>query len=171
MIDSAMSDRWLTLGRIVGVFGVKGWVKVESFTEPRANIFSYVDWLLVAGSESVMKLDQGKVQGQGLVAKLHGVEDRDQAVALVGAEIRVQRNQLPPTRVGEYYWVDLEGLDAFTVDGARLGQVSHLFATGANDVLVIQGERQHLVPYVPDQYVMEVDLVAKRIVVDWDPTF
>ncbi len=166
-----MSDRWLTLGRIVGVFGVKGWVKVESFTEPRDNLFRYRDWRLLQGTVSDIKLEQGKMQGHGMVALLAGIDDRDRAAALVGAEIQIPRSQLPDNAPGEYYWVDLEGLEAFTTDGARLGVVSHLFATGANDVLVIQGEREHLVPYVMDRFVKEVDLEGKRIVVDWDATF
>lgn len=171
-----MIDRWLTLGRIVGVFGVKGWVKVESFTEPRDNLLRYREWQLAPSVAGVGKLEQGKLQGQGLVAKLVGIDDRDQAQTLIGSEIRVLRSQLPDAKPGEYYWVDLEGLDAFTMDGVQLGVVSHLFATGANDVLVIvdksaQGEREHLVPYVQDRFVKEVDLVAKKIVLDWDPTF
>lgn len=166
-----MSDRWLTLGRIVGVFGVKGWVKVESFTVPRDNLFGYLDWRLTSPGLDSVKLEQGKMQGAGMVAKLAGIDDRDLAAALVGVEIQVQRSELPDAGPGEYYWVDLEGLEAFTVDGARLGTVSHLFATGANDVIVIQGEREHLVPYVMDRFVKQVDMVGRRIVLDWDPTF
>jgi 16S rRNA processing protein RimM len=166
-----MSDRWLTLGRIVGVFGVKGWVKVESFTEPRSNLFGYSEWRLGSGAASLARLEQGKVQGAGLVAKLVGIDDRDQAAGLVGSEIQVQRSQLPEPKPGEYYWVDLEGLEAFTTEGVKLGVVSHLFATGANDVVVIQGEREHLVPYVMGHFVKEVDLSARKIVLDWDPTF
>lgn len=166
-----MSDRWLTLGRIVGVFGVKGWVKVESFTEPRINLFGYSDWRLTSPSARDVKLEQGKAQGAGMVAKLVDIEDREQAASLIGSEIQVQRSQLPEAKPGEYYWVDLEGLDAFTTEGVKLGVVSHLFATGANDVLVIQGEREHLVPYVMDHYVKAVDLAGKKIVLDWDPTF
>jgi 16S rRNA processing protein RimM len=166
-----MSDRWLTLGRIVGVFGVKGWVKVESFTEPHDNLFKYREWQLTSIEGAALKLEQGKAQGQGLVAKLSGIDDRDRAQSLIGAEIQVRRSQLPEAAPGEYYWVDLEGLEAFTIEGVRLGVVSHLFATGANDVLVIRGEREHLVPCVMDHFVKQVDLAGKKIVLDWDPTF
>ena len=165
-----MSDRWLTLGRIVGVFGVKGWVKVESFTEPHDNLFKYREWHLSSEGAAV-KLEQGKAQGQGLVAKLSGIDDRDRAQRLIGSDVQVRRSQLPDAAPGEYYWVDLEGLEAFTVDGVRLGVVSHLFATGANDVLVIQGEREHLVPCVMEHFVKQVDLAGRKIVLDWDPTF
>lgn len=171
-----MSDRWLTLGRIVGVFGVKGWVKVESFTEPRNNLFNYRDWRLASATPITATLEQGKAQGAGMVAKLVGIEDREQAANLIGSEIQVPRSQLPEIKPGEHYWVDLEGLEAFTTDGAKLGVVSHLFATGANDVIVISGSdakgaREHMVPYVMDHFVKEVDMVGKKIVLDWDPTF
>jgi 16S rRNA processing protein RimM len=114
---------------------------------------------------------QGHEQGKGMVAKLSGCDDRDAAVALVGAEIRIPRSALPKPKRGEFYWADLEGLDVVTVDGAPLGKVSHLFATGANDVLVVSGERERLIPYVTGQFVKKVDLDAGCITVDWDEDF
>ncbi len=115
---------------------------------------------------------RGREQGKGLIATLPGIGDRDQAATLVGAEIWIWRSALPRSKRGEYYWCDLEGLEVVTVSGAVLGQVTHLLATGANDVLVVRGvEREHLVPFVLEQYVHKVDLVAGRITVDWDPDF
>jgi 16S rRNA processing protein RimM len=105
------------------------------------------------------------------VARISGVDDRDAAAVWVGADILVARSQLPAAKPGEYYWADLEGLDAVTPDGTALGRVSHLFETGANDVLVLRGERERLVPYLPGSVVREVDLAARRIVLDWDPDF
>ena len=166
------ADRLLTVGRIVGVHGVGGWVKIESFTEPRLRIFDYRPWRLKrAESEIEIGSAQGHEQGKGMVAKLSGCDDRDAAVALVGAEIRIPRSALPKPKRGEFYWADLEGLEVVTVDGASLGMVSHLFATGANDVLVVRGERERLIPYVTGQFVKDVDLQVGRIVVDWDPEF
>jgi 16S rRNA processing protein RimM len=166
------ADRLLTVGRIVGVHGVGGWVKIESFTEPRLRIFAYQPWRLTqAGVETEIDSAQGHEQGKGMVAKLSGCDDRDAAVALVGAEIRVPRSALPKPKRGEFYWADLEGLDVVTVDGAPLGKVSHLFATGANDVLVVRGERERLIPYVTGQFVKNVDLDAGCITVDWDEDF
>lgn len=166
------ADRLLTVGRIVGVHGVGGWVKLESYTEPRLRIFAYRPWRLKqAGVETEIDSAQGHEQGKGMVAKLSGCDDRDAAVALVGAEIQVPRSALPKPKRGEFYWADLEGLDVVTVDGAPLGKVSHLFATGANDVLVVRGERERLIPYVTGQFVKKVDLQAGRITVDWDPEF
>lgn len=166
------ADRLLTVGRIVGVHGVGGWVKIESFTEPRLRIFAYRPWRLKqAESEIEIESAQGHEQGKGMVAKLPGCDDREAAVAVVGAEIRIPRSALPKPKRGEFYWADLEGLEVVTVDGASLGKVSHLFATGANDVLVVRGERERLIPYVTGQFVKKVDLDGGRITVDWDVDF
>ncbi|HEY7872161.1 MAG TPA: ribosome maturation factor RimM [Rudaea sp.] len=166
------ADRLLTVGRIVGVHGVGGWVKIESYTEPRLRIFDYRPWrLMLAGSDFEIASAQGHEQGKGMVAKLSGCDDRDAAVALVGTEIQVPRSALPKAKRGEFYWADLEGLEVVTVDGVPLGKVSHLFATGANDVLVVRGERERLIPYVTGQFVKKVDLDAGRITVDWDVDF
>lgn len=114
---------------------------------------------------------KGKLNPNGSVtARLPDVESRDDAEALVGAEIWVLRSQLPPSKPGEYYWVDLEGLKVATVDGVELGTISHLFNNGANDVIAIKGERERYLPYTPD-VVREVDLDGGRMVVDWDPEF
>ena len=167
-----MGDRLVLLGRIVGVFGVQGWVKVESFTEPRDNILRYKPWRVRRGtSESLVAKPQGRAQGKGIVALLPETADRDAAAALVGAEIWIERDRLPKPRKGEWYWTDLEGLEVVTLQGVRLGTVSHLVATGANDVLVVAGERERLIPFLPGSTVSEVDLAARTIRVDWDPEF
>ena len=133
-------------------------------------ILNYQPWLLGKDKRPV-KIVDGRKQGKGLVALLPGYNDRDSAASLVGQEIVVGREQLPPTAEGEYYWVDLEGLEVLTTKGERLGRVERLMETGANDVLVIGGEREHLVPYVQGQYVKRVDLENGVIEVDWDPEF
>ena len=108
----------------------------------------------------------------GIYAGLNcGPGSRDQAEAVSGAERWVPRDRLPPPRPGQYYWVDLEGLEVVTLEGVRLGTVSHLFDTGANPVMVVAGERERLLPFVMDQYVASVDLEGRRITVDWDPEF
>jgi 16S rRNA processing protein RimM len=166
-----MPDRLLVMGRIVGVFGVEGWVKIESFSEPRSNIVRYRPWQVnLAGVELRVDKPQLRPHGKGLVAKLDGIDDRDAAAALIGAEIRVPRERLPKVKPGEFYWADLEGLAVKTVDGIDLGTVSHLFATGANDVLVVRGDRERLLPYIPD-VVRRVDPSMGLIEVDWDPEF
>lgn len=167
------ANRLLLIGKIVGVFGVDGWVKLESYTEPRLRIFAYKPWLVTAaGSEFEVSTAHGREQGNGMVGKLQGYDDRDAAVGLIGATIQVRRSTLPKPKRGEIYWADLEGLEVVTLNDVVLGKVSHLFSTGANDVLVVRdGERERLVPYVSGQFVKSVDLAAGRITVDWDPDF
>ncbi len=165
------ANRLILLGRISGVFGVRGEIKLESWTDPREAIFRYQPWTLVRGESSfVMSGVRGRTHGLALVATVPGVDDRDRAQELVGCEIGVPRSALPPPKPGEYYWVDLEGLSVVTVDGVVLGSVSHLLDTGANHVLVVHGERQRLIPFVHPHLVL-VDFDARRIVVDWDPDF
>ena len=162
----------ILLGRITGVFGVRGEIKIESWTEPRLAIFRYQPWTLVrGGSSSQLAGVHGRDHGQGIVASVAGIDDRDQAEAMIGSEISVLRSKLPPAKPGEYYWVDLEGMDVATVEGVALGTVSHLFDTGANHVLVVRGDRERLIPFAQPQYVVDVDFDAGRIVVDWDPDF
>jgi 16S rRNA processing protein RimM len=167
------SERYVTLGRISGAHGVKGWVKVYSDTNPRENILAYSPWDLVrAGSRQRVEVAAGRLQGKILVARLEGCDDRDAADALVGCEIEVPRSRLPDDlALGEYYWADLVGLRVETLEGVELGCITRLFETGANDVIVVAGERERLLPYVWQQVVREVDLAAGVMRVDWDPDF
>ncbi len=170
----AAAGRRVLVGRIVGLYGVQGWLKIESWTEPRTRIFDYQPWQLSSAPGEEIEVDgvKGRTQGKGLVCTFPGVDDRDTAAALIGRDIHVARELLPPPAKDEYYWVDLEGLEVVTTQGVSLGRVSHLFATGANDVVVVRdGERERLVPFVQGVYVHSVDLSAGRMVVDWDPDF
>jgi 16S rRNA processing protein RimM len=158
----------IVLGRVAGVYGVRGWVRVFSDTDPRDNILRYAPWLLNGTLHRVL---EGRKHGKGLVVRLEGCDDRDQAAALVGQAISIYRDQLPAPRPDEFYWADLEGLSVETLNGEPLGRVSHLFSTGANDVLVIKGERERLLPFVWDDVVKDVDFDAGVMRVDWDPDF
>ena len=164
------ADEQLALGYISAVHGIKGWVKVHSWTRPMEAILDYQPWLLGEDKRPV-KIADGRKQGKGLAALLPGFKDREQAATLVGLQIFVRRDQLPATDEDEYYWSDLEGLGVHTTKGEVLGRVERLMETGANDVLVIRGEREHLVPFIQGQYVTRVDLEAGLIEVDWDPEF
>lgn len=168
-----MADsRRLLLGEIVGVFGVQGALKLRSHTDPIDAIFRYRPWQIVLrGIEHSLPRPKGRIQGKGLLLQLPDVDSRDAAEAWVGAQIFVERDLLPALPPGEFYWSDLEGLDVVSIDGRALGQVSHLFSTGANDVVVVHGERERLIPFVQPDVVRVVDLKARRIVVDWDPDF
>lgn len=166
------TDRRILLGRVAGDFGVRGELKLLSWTEPRGAIFKYQPWILRTGdAEREVAGVRGRDTGKLVVAQFPGVESREQAEALKGADIWVLRSQLPAPAPGEYYWVDLEGLAVQTVEGVALGTVSHLFDTGANPVLVVSGERERLIPFVSEQYVRSVDFDAGLVVVDWDPDF
>jgi 16S rRNA processing protein RimM len=165
-----VDDRTLVVGRISGVYGVGGWVKVFSETEPKDAILAYSPWLLGDKAERRLPVE-GRRHGKGLVARLQGCEGREQAAALVGLIISVRRDQLPPLGVEEYYWADLEGLAVETLDGVSLGRVHHLFATAGNDVLAVRGERERLIPFLWGDVVKEVDLEGRRMRVDWDPDF
>ena len=173
MIPGTGGERRILLGKIVGVFGVRGWVKIQSHTEPRDALFDYRPWFLrQRGTVRPISQFEGRPQGRGLVALFPGIESRDAAEALIGTEIWVDRAALPQPRAGEYYWVDLEGLAVETVAGTSFGRVSHLFATGANDVLVaVDGECERLIPFLPEAVIKRVDLDAGVVVVDWDPDF
>jgi 16S rRNA processing protein RimM len=160
------------LGRINGLYGVRGWVKVFSYTRPMTNIFDYSAWQLYQHGEwQTLALCEGKAQGKGIIARLETIEDRNQAAQLLGAEIAVCRSQLPHTPEGQYYWADLMGLTVINNKDITLGEVAHLLETGANDVLVLKGERQRLIPFVRDHVILEVDLAQGIIRVDWDEAF
>lgn len=160
------------VGRISGVFGVRGWVKVFSYTDPREQIVSYSPWMLRTGDGTqVRRVVDGGAHGGGVVAALEGVTDRDAASALVGAEIEVDRALLPETAEGEFYWADLEGMEVRNLAGVRLGVVDHLIATGSNDVLVVTGERRHLIPFLYGQAIRNVDLAGRVITADWEEDY
>lgn len=155
------------MGRIAAPFGVKGWVKVQAFCEDPETLIDFESWRIGRGAEqSQYRVEAVQHQGNALVAKLAGIDDRDQAYALRGREISLARDALPPPAEDEYYWSDLIGLTAVNREGVELGTVDSLLETGAHDVLVIKGRREHLVPFV-DQFVGKVDLAARRIEVDW----
>lgn len=166
-------QKMILLGRFLGAFGVRGQVKIESWTEPRDAIFRYQPWTLrdARGGERELTGVRGKASGKHLVATLPEIEDRDAVEALHGTEIHVPRSALPAPQPGEFYWVDLEGLRVVNSDGTDFGTVSHLFSTGANDVLVARGDRERLIPFVEPDFVRSVDFEAGVVTVDWDPEF
>jgi 16S rRNA processing protein RimM len=169
---SANPHRLVTLGRISGVHGVRGWVKVHSYTEPRANVVRFAHWTIRQGSgERTVEVEDGRAQGTSVVAKLRGVDDREVARDLIGAEIAVERSALPACGPGEYYWADLEGLAVVTPAGERLGTVDHLLATGGHDVLVLAGPPRRLIPFVRGTVIHSVDFDTGVIVADWSPEF
>jgi 16S rRNA processing protein RimM len=157
---------------VTGVYGVRGWVRLRSDTEPPAGLLDYSPWLLRRddGWREFEPLE-GRVHRTGLVASLAGVDAREAAGRLVGADIGIRRAQLQPLEPGEHYWVDLLGLEVRNREGRVLGTVARLLETGANDVLVVVGDRERLVPYLVGRVIDRVDLAGGVIEVDWDADF
>jgi 16S rRNA processing protein RimM len=168
-----LDNELISIGEISGVFGIKGWVKVFSLTDPRENVLKYSPWVLKKGSEvKEVKLLNGKRQGKSVVACLEGVSDRDAAASYSGWEILINKSQLPEAEEGEYYWADLVGLSVETESGLSLGKVDYLIETGANDVLVVKdAEQERLIPFIQGPTIKKIDLKDKLIIVDWDPDF
>ena len=171
-MDAELSEspEIVQMGQISGAHGILGWVKIHSDTEPREAIFEYQPWLLGTDLKTV-KLVDGRRQGKYLVAKLEGVSDRETAESLQGQVIAIYRNQLPKLPRSQYYWADLIGLSVRNQEGVELGMIREILATGANDVLVVQGDKERLIPFVARQFVVDVDLETRWITVNWDPDF
>jgi 16S rRNA processing protein RimM len=171
----------LVVGQLAGVFGVKGWLKVKSFTQPQENILQYTPWRLRTPSGlKFVEVDAHQLRPQGLIVHLKGLDDRDEAAQIARYEIEVDVAKLPELQPGDYYWHQLIGLTvitSFTGQDQVLGEVADMLETGANDVLVVApragsaDRRERLIPYVPDVYVQSVDLSAREIRVWWDPEF
>lgn len=157
------------LGRISGLFGVKGWVKVYSYTDPREAVLDYDRWLL-SGKNGWQEatVAEGQRHGKTVIVRINGYDDRDKAAGLIGTEIGVPRDELPETDSDQYYWSDLEGLSVVDRHGTELGKVDYLLETGANDVMVVKGETERLIPFVMDKVVLGVDLAKGEIRVDWE---
>jgi len=168
------------LGHITGVYGLQGWVKVHSDTNPRQNITKYKHWWLEKGGEwKQWNVKGGRPQGKTIVAQLEGISSPEEAGILIGASIAVSRSEMPGLKPGEYYWADLTGMLVRTVDGTEIGPVLRLFETGANDVVVVADQRpdqqssqkEVLVPWLVPDVVSSVDMENRTITVDWDPDF
>lgn len=179
------AQKHIVIGRIGAVYGLKGWVKVFSYTSPMENLLQYKHCMIrhhqdSKGEWKPAKIIAGKTHGKGLVIQLEGCEQREQAKALNLYDIAVASEQLPDLPEGDYYWHQLEGLQVITTPefGSQLlGQVDHLLTTGANDVLVVKpcsqsvDDKERLLPYVPGQYVTEIDLASQVLTIAWDPEF
>ena len=164
-----MAAEPVVLGRISGLFGVRGWVRVFSYTEPREAFLQYKGLLLGRnGDWQSIKVAEGQRHGKSVILRLEGVDDRDQAAALIGTEIGVDREELPKPEDGHYYWSDLLGLTVVHRDGTELGTINEMLETGAHDVMVVKGDTERLIPFVMNEIVIGVDLSNKQVNVDWE---
>ena len=175
-------DKRVILGKISTVYGVKGWLKVNSYSNPRKNIFNYPQWQIKTRNGWIIQdIEQGRPHGKTLVVKLAGCDDRDQAQLFVGSSIAVFRSQLPDTESGEHYWSDILGMDVVDTDGLELGQVKDIMETGSNDVLVVKRVDREtvkkkgsgkasdiLIPWLIDDVIINVDADKQLITVQWD---
>ena len=170
---SVTSDEMVIMGRVAAPFGIKGWLRVTPYTHSPEDLLAYSElWLRVPGGEwRKCAISEAKVQSRSMLMALKGVTDRTDAEVYCRMEVAVPRSHLPPLGQDEYYWRDLLGMAVFTTDGVDLGKVEQIVETGANDVLVVRGERDRWIPFLLDHYVVSINLSDRKITVDWDPEF
>jgi len=164
--------RRVEVGRLGAAHGVRGWLRVQSFTDPPQRLFEWKRWLLQteAGATSEVKLLEARQQGNGWIARLEGIEEREAASRLTGLLVLVDREELPPTEEHEFYRVDLVGFAVMNLDGALLGKVDHFVDTPGNAVMVVKGEREHWVP-VTRQHLLVINQGERLLTVDWPEDF
>ena len=169
----------VVLGRVLGAFGIRGWIKIRPFTESPESLLSQAVWVLSLGStERLVQVEEARAHGAFVLAQLKGIKERGQAEALRGADITVTRDQLPAPEAGEYYWSDLIGLSVCNLQGIELGRVTGLIAAPAHDVLRVvtdQGKdcdqfRERLIPFV-EPILHKVDLAGGWVTVDWEADY
>lgn len=176
---SATPTETVVLGQLGAVYGVKGWLKVQSYTDFADAIFDYQPWHLVRqGKSQTVQVEEWRRHNKSLIVKLVGVDDRDQAQVMTGADIVIEAKQLPELPADEFYWRDLIGMTVVNTEGYDMGVVDQLMATASNDVMVVKannndafGRTERLVPFIQSLYVVAVDRAAKRITVDWPSDF
>lgn len=169
-ISSDKENKWVIVGRIGRVYGIQGWIKVISFTEPFTNLCQYNPWHLdIENSWKPFSFTACKPHGNNLIVQFPECNNPEQAKKYVNASIAIKRNQLPELQENIYYWTDLYGLAVYNKQGNYLGVVDYIFPTGANDVLVIKGtEKEHFIPYIYNHFILAVDLIEQKMLVDWD---
>ncbi|GAB7218446.1 ribosome maturation factor RimM [Vibrio comitans] len=169
----------IVVGKLGATYGIRGWLKVHSFTDDAENIFDYSPWFLnQKGTWVECKVESWKRHNKGYVCKLEGLDVREDAHLLTNLEISVAPSSLPELSEEEFYWRELFGMKVVTTKGYDLGEVSDMLETGSNDVLVVKanlkdafGQKERLIPFLEEQVIIKVDREAQRIEVDWDPAF
>lgn len=170
-----MTERLVTMGRVVAPYGIQGWIKIQPFTQQQRGLLDYPQWQVGREDDwQLRSVEVAKVHGATVIAKLEGVADREQAAALQGMRIAVSRDDFPKPAADEYYWADLVGLKVINAAGLTLGNVAHVFETGANDVLVVEeklaNKRERLLPFI-ETVIRQVDIAGGTIIVDWDADY
>jgi 16S rRNA processing protein RimM len=166
-----LPERLVVMGRIVAPYGIKGWVKIQPFTQQPQGLLDYPEWQVGReGGWQAQAVETARLHGNMVTAKLQGIDDREQAAVLRGLQVAISRDDFPEPGSGEYYWADLVGMEVVNEAGVALGRVTGVFETGANDVLVVEGERERLLPFI-GPVIRQVDVAGGRIVVDWDADY
>lgn len=166
-----LDEKKLLVGKINGFFGVQGWVKIFSYTEPRKNILEYQPWFFIDnGIYKVVETTTGREQSKTIVAHVRGIDNRDQAGQLIGKDLYIDKDQLPKLDDDEHYWHELTGFRVININEVDLGVVDYLVDTGSNHVLVTKGDTERWIPYI-DPFLVSVDKQKKVITVDWDENY
>ncbi|MCG9683803.1 ribosome maturation factor RimM [Vibrio sp. Isolate23] len=177
--NETMSSEKIVVGKFGATYGIRGWLKVFSYTDNTESIFDYTPWFINQKGEWVeRKVESWKRHNKGLVVKLEGLDVREDAQLLTNFEIAIDPAVLPELPEDEFYWRDLIGMQVVTDKGYDLGTVSDMLETGSNDVLVVKanlkdafGQKERLIPFLEEQVIKLIDREAQRIEVDWDPGF
>lgn len=172
MNSSTDNAKYVVIGRVGRTYGVKGWLKIQSFTSPQTNIFDYQPWYYKQkGTWFSFECDNHEINANSLLIHVKDYDSPEKAQQLTGIEIAVKRSQLPDLPKGEYYWDDLIGLDVYNKDQVLLGKVVNIISNAAHPLLEIKGDKQHLIPLLFDKFIVEVDLSKSKMIADWDPEF
>lgn len=163
---------WVIVGRFGRPYGIKGLITVISFTDPRDNILNYTDWHMYMHHQwQPLKLLQLEMNSKHILAQVEGYQERENAARLTNIDIAITRDQLPALEEGEYYWHQLQGMHVVNKENEALGVVDEIMPTGSNDVLVVVGEKRHLIPYLPERTILHISIEERMITVDWDKDF
>ena len=166
-----LNDKKLLVGKINGFFGLQGWVKVFSYTSPRSNILNYSPWA-IKFEDIFQEIDviKGREQSKTIVAHIKGIDNREDSQKFIGKDVYIDKDQLPELKEGKYYWHELIGFKVINKNQENLGVVDYFVETGANDVLVVRGKKEHWIPYI-EPFLISIDSQNKEILVDWDKDF
>lgn len=160
----------VVIGRISGLYGIKGWLKIQSYTAEKKNILDYIAWYANKLDHWIkLEVIKGNEHAKNIIVLFNQYNNRNESEKLIHYDIYVERSAFKPLNEGEYYWADLIGLPVKTENDVFLGRVDHLIETGSNDVLIVKGDKERLIPFIKGQVIKEINI--QEIVVDWDPDF
>lgn len=163
-------ETYITVGKVGSTYGIRGWLKIQAYTELGASLLEHKPWYLSKGNNewSRIEIEEGRLHGNDIIVKLAGIDTPEEARRFTGQFIAITRSQLPNLNEHEYYWTDLIGLTVVNTQGIVYGTVAYLIETGSNDVLVVKGDKEYAIPYLYGTVIVKVDLEKQQILVDWE---